>query len=213
MRNRVPEAGTQVRVRSSLEGLSQSPIDHGIPPVHDPMTLAIKPRKFCIARGRTKTTGHGWNGGETVARKERRARVRWVKGERRGADPITVNSARRGFMAVRRRGITPVVSRYILKSRAHARKSRTKLHMADRDCGKAASPRPTTGTKRPRSAWPVRAWRDLPLGTVPWTRFLRRFLMGSRVALRDRYLAPRNIELPSEQFAAYGSAGIRCLLG
>lgn len=39
-----------------------------------------------------------------------------------------MNSAHRGFMAVRRRGITPVVSRYILKSRAHARKSRTKLH-------------------------------------------------------------------------------------
>lgn len=36
---RVPEAPW---VRSRLEGLSQSPIDHGIQPVHDPMTLTIK---------------------------------------------------------------------------------------------------------------------------------------------------------------------------
>lgn len=63
-----------------------------------------------------------------VLRFEKWARVRL--GEKRGErqTPITVNSAHRGFMAVRRRGITPVVSRYILKSRAHARKSRTKLH-------------------------------------------------------------------------------------
>lgn len=39
VRYRVPEAPW---VRSRLEGLSQSPIDHGIQPVHDPMTLTIK---------------------------------------------------------------------------------------------------------------------------------------------------------------------------
>lgn len=43
-RYRAPEAHTPW-VRSRLEGLSQSPIDHGIQPVHDPMTLTIKPRK------------------------------------------------------------------------------------------------------------------------------------------------------------------------
>lgn len=39
VRYRVPKAPW---VRSRLEGLSQSPIDHGIQPVHDPMTLTIK---------------------------------------------------------------------------------------------------------------------------------------------------------------------------
>lgn len=45
-RYRVPEAPW---VRSRLEGLSQSPIDHGIQPVHDPMTLTIK-----LGKTRTK---------------------------------------------------------------------------------------------------------------------------------------------------------------
>lgn len=102
---RVPEAPW---VRSELEGLSQSPIDHGIQPVHDPMTLTIKLRKTRARAGK---------------KKKGRGREREKKNE---LDPVTVNSAR-GFMAVRRRRITPVVSRYILKSRAHACKSRTKL--------------------------------------------------------------------------------------
>lgn len=48
---RVPEAPW---VRSELEGLSQSPIDHGIQPVHDPMTLTIKLRKTRARAGKKK---------------------------------------------------------------------------------------------------------------------------------------------------------------
>lgn len=111
---RVPEAPW---VRSELEGLSQSPIDHGIQPVHDPMTLTIKLRKTRAEKEREQERER------KIKQERRRERKREKENE---LDPVTVNSAR-GFMEVRRRRITPVVSRYILKSRAHACKSRTKL--------------------------------------------------------------------------------------
>lgn len=107
VRYRVPEAPW---VRSRLEGLSQSPIDHGIQPVHDPMTLTIKLGKAAPRRSASEKDG-------TREAKRERRRKREKTNE---LDPVTVNSARRGFMAARRRRITPVVSRYILKSRAHA---------------------------------------------------------------------------------------------
>lgn len=105
---RVPEAPW---VRSRLEGLS--PIDHGIQPVHDPMTLTIK-----LGKTRAKEEGE-----RERARDGKRDRERERQREKTNElDPVTVNSARRGFMAARRRRITPVISRYILKSRAHAYK-------------------------------------------------------------------------------------------
>lgn len=53
---RVPEAPW---VRSELEGLSQSPIDHGIQPVHDPMTLTIKLRKTRARERERRKRGEG----------------------------------------------------------------------------------------------------------------------------------------------------------
>lgn len=70
-------------------------------------------------------------------------------------------------MAVRRRGITPVVSRYILKSHAHARKSRTKLHTTDRDCGKAWNSSMSATNGAVARATPRRLHRR-PHGGVPW---------------------------------------------
>lgn len=109
VRYRVPEAPW---VRSRLEGLSQSPIDHGIQPVHDPMTLTIK-------LGKTRAKEECEREREREKQEEREKKRE--KERTNELDPVTVNSARRGFMAARRRRITPVVvSRYILKSRAHA---------------------------------------------------------------------------------------------
>lgn len=86
VRYRVPEAPW---VRSRLEGLSQSPIDHGIQPVHDPMTLTIKPRKTrageeCERESRPWATERERGGGG---------------GRERTSQTVTVNSARRGFIA------------------------------------------------------------------------------------------------------------------
>lgn len=75
-----------------------------------------------------------------------------------------MNSEHRGFMAVRRRGITPVVSRYILKSRVHARKSRTKLHT-----GRSRLWKSRASVAR---VHPMAVWRDLPLGGTPDPAFM-----------------------------------------
>lgn len=101
-------------------------------------------------------------------------------------------------MAVRRRGITPVVSRYILKSRAHARKSRTKLRARPIEIVE----KPLDGRdQRPTSPRPMGVWRDLPLGTVPGPRLCAPVFDGLACA------TPRQI-LDTEKYRA--DAGAVC---
>jgi len=70
VRYRVPEAPW---VRSRLEGLSQSPIDHGIQPVHDPMTLTIKLGKTCAKKECESTKDD-----RSKERKKERERTSWT---------------------------------------------------------------------------------------------------------------------------------------
>ena len=64
------------------------------------------------------------------------------------------------------RGITPRRKQYILKSRAHARKSRTKLRTTDRDYGKAQKLVEQRGQRAPcRLERLTGVCRDLPLQT------------------------------------------------